>query len=184
MIRLDRIYTRGGDSGQTSLGRGQRVPKHNPRVQAYGTVEEANAILGLVRLHLSGDPENDALLARIQNDLFDLGADLCTVSETPQALRIIQSQVDWLEQEIDRLNQELPPLTSFILPGGTAASAYIHLARTVIRRAERQLSELAAQEDVSPLPLKYLNRLSDFLFVLGRVLNQGEDTLWVPGAHR
>ena len=146
----------------------------------------ANAILGIVRLYLTQDPQSDAILARVQNDLFDLGADLCIPSDKPQALRVVQAQVDRLEQEIDHLNQALEPLTSFILPGGTPGSAYLHLARTVTRRAERLISALSSQEDVSPLTLKYLNRLSDHLFVLGRFLNERgkSDVLWIPGANR
>jgi cob(I)alamin adenosyltransferase len=186
MVRLTRIYTRGGDSGETSLGDGSRVPKHASRVAAYGTVDEANAAIGLARLH--ADAEADAMLGRIQNDLFDLGADLCT----PQAglrgagaLRILAAQVERLEQEIDRMNAGLPPLDSFILPGGSAAAALLHLARTVTRRAERLVSELAQTEMINPEALKYLNRLSDHLFVLGRRANDngGHDVLWVPGAN-
>ena len=191
MVRLTRIYTRGGDKGKTSLGDGARVPKHDSRVAAYGTVDEANAAIGLVRLHATG--EADAMLARIQNDLFDLGADLCTPEkpESPDsdpdwALRVTPSQVERLEQEIDRLNAELAPLDSFVLPGGSPAAAYLHLARTVARRAERAMTELAATQPVNPEAIKYMNRLSDHLFVLARHLNdKGRgDVLWTPGANR
>ena len=188
MVRLTRIYTRGGDKGKTSLGDGRRVSKHHMRVEAYGTVDEANAALGIVRLHTQADPAADAMLARIQNDLFDLGADLC-VPEAPGqtgSLRVIQSQVDRLEQEIDDLNAELKPLNSFILPGGSAAGAHLHLARAIVRRAERLICQLAEDEPVNPLAVAYANRLSDHLFVLARSLNdRGEnDVLWTPGATR
>lgn len=187
MVRLTRIYTRGGDKGQTSLGDGSRVAKHDLRVEAYGTIDEANAALGLVRLHTAQAPEMDALLARLQNDLFDLGADLCTPGDGNEgALRIQQAQIDRLEAEIDAANEKLKPLDSFILPGGTAASAHLHLARTVTRRAERLMAALALAEPVNPLALVYANRLSDLLFVLARALNQqGQgDILWVPGQNR
>jgi cob(I)alamin adenosyltransferase len=187
MVQLTKIYTRGGDKGQTSLGDGTRVPKQSLRVEAYGTVDEANATLGLARLHTSGD--EDAMLGRIQNELFDLGADLCTPEDGRRAagaLRIVPAQVKRLETEIDRMNAELRPLTSFILPGGSAAAAHLHLARTVTRRAERLVSALAAEEKINPEALKYLNRLSDHLFVLGRRLNGNgaADVLWQPGATR
>jgi|TARA_R100000005_G_scaffold96715_1_gene86597 cob(I)alamin adenosyltransferase len=187
MVKLTKIYTRGGDKGQTSLGDGERVSKADLRVDAYGDVDETNAIIGLVRLHVKG--ETDKMLSRIQNDLFDLGADLCTPEkENPKypPLRIIQQQVDRLEQEIDQLNSELSPLNSFILPGGSAASSYLHLARTVCRRAERRIIALADSEHVNTAAIAYINRLSDFLFVLGRFLNNkgAEDVLWVPGANR
>ncbi|AWJ86589.1 ATP:cob(I)alamin adenosyltransferase (plasmid) [Azospirillum sp. TSH58] len=189
MVKLTRIYTRGGDRGQTSLGDGRRVPKHDPRVAAYGTVDEANAVIGLVRLHTAAQPETDAMLSRIQNDLFDLGADLCTPEAEDPAyppLRILESQVDRLEAEIDAMNADLAPLTSFILPGGSPAAAHLHLARTVVRRAERLMTELAEVEPVNPAAVKYANRLSDHLFVLGRKLNANgaSDVLWVPGANR
>ncbi|MGY8957359.1 MAG: cob(I)yrinic acid a,c-diamide adenosyltransferase [Alphaproteobacteria bacterium] len=193
MVQLDRIYTRGGDAGQTSLGSGDRVSKHDLRVAAYGTVDETNAALGLARLHLGDDPATDAMLGRIQNDLFDLGADLCTpegdkraASKSEGALRIVAEQVTRLEQEIDALNDDLAPLTSFILPGGTAAAAHLHMARTIARRAERLMTELAGREDVNPHALQYINRLSDHLFVLGRHLNDGgrADILWTPGQNR
>ena len=202
MVRLTRIYTRGGDKGETSLGDGSRVPKQALRVEAFGTVDEANAAIGLARLHLGApaDAETDgqagAMLARIQNDLFDLGADLCTPEESARAarrsndqggaLRIVAAQVARLEGEIDRMNVGLRPLDSFILPGGTSAAAYLHLARTIVRRAERLVCALAAEERVNPEAVKYLNRLSDHLFVLGRRLNDNgaKDVLWQPGLTR
>ena len=187
MVRLTRIYTRGGDAGDTSLGDGVRVPKHALRVAAYGTVDEANAAIGIARLHANA--ESDEMLGRIQNDLFDLGADLCTPEggrRAAGALRIAPAQTERLEREIDTMNGTLAPLDSFILPGGTAAAAHLHLARTVVRRAERLVSELARAESVNPEALRYLNRLSDHLFVLGRRLNDGgtRDVLWRPGANR
>ena len=187
MVRLTRIYTRGGDAGDTSLGDGVRVPKHALRVAAYGTVDEANAAIGIARLH--ADAESDEVLGRIQNDLFDLGADLCTPEggrRAAGALRIVPAQTERLEREIDVMNATLAPLDSFILPGGNAAAAHLHLARTVVRRAERLVSDLAQGESVNPEALKYLNRLSDHLFVLGRRLNDGgtRDVLWRPGANR
>jgi cob(I)alamin adenosyltransferase len=191
MVRLTRIYTRGGDRGETSLGDGARVPKHALRVAAYGTVDEANAAIGLARLHIDpgADTAADEMLARIQNDLFDLGADLCTPEEGRRAagaLRVAAAQVERLEREIDRINAALAPLDSFVLPGGTPAAAHLHLARTIVRRAERLVSELAAAETVNPEALRYLNRLSDHLFVLGRRLNDNgaRDVLWRPGANR
>ena len=189
MVKLTRIYTRGGDKGETSLGDGTRVAKHDKRVAAYGTVDEANAAIGLARLRLARDRKSDAMLARIQNDLFDLGADLCTPStgrKARGALRVTDAQVTRLEREIDALNAGLQPLESFVLPGGTAAAAYLHLARTVMRRAEREITALAAAEPVSPAAVKYANRLSDLLFVLARHCNaKGKrDVLWVPGATR
>ena len=187
MVRLTRIYTRGGDGGETSLGDGARVPKHALRVAAYGTVDEANAAIGIARLHV--DPPADDMLGGIQNDLFDLGADLCTPEDGRRAagaLRIVAAQVERLEREIDAMNAALRPLNSFILPGGTPAAAYLHLARTIIRRAERLVSELTRSEPVNPEALKYLNRLSDHLFVLGRRVNDSgaSDVLWRPGANR
>lgn len=186
MVKLDRIYTRGGDGGETSLGDGSRVAKHAVRVDAYGTVDEANAILGIARLYL--DADEDAMVMRIQNDLFDLGADLCVPpsERRPEALRIVQAQIDRLEQEIDSMNETLAPLTSFILPGGSAAAAHLHHARTVVRRAERLTSALAKTEPLGPLGLQYLNRLSDHLFVLARRCNGGgaSDILWQPGENR
>ena len=186
MVRLTRIYTRGGDGGRTSLGDGSRVAKNDLRVEAFGTVDEANATIGLARLHTAG--ETDAMLARIQNDLFDLGADLATPTAADEdvKLRIVDAQVLRLEAEIDALNAELSPLASFVLPGGSAAAAHLHLARTVVRRAERLMVALAAESTVGTPALKYINRLSDHLFVLARHLNdRGEaDVLWVPGANR
>jgi cob(I)alamin adenosyltransferase len=187
MVRLTRIYTRGGDAGETSLGDGARVKKDDLRVEAFGTVDEANAAVGLARLSAAG--EIDAMLARIQNDLFDLGADLCTPEDGRRAagaLRIQASQVARLEQEIDALNAALKPLDSFVLPGGTPAAAHLHLARTVTRRAERLVVALAAREVVNPEAVKYLNRLSDHLFVLSRHVNDkgAGDVLWTPGANR
>ncbi|MCB1993783.1 MAG: cob(I)yrinic acid a,c-diamide adenosyltransferase [Geminicoccaceae bacterium] len=189
MVLLTKIYTRGGDRGQTSLGDGARVAKHDLRVQAYGTVDEVNATVGLVRLHAGGDAGAEAMLRRIQNDLFDLGADLCRPgSDAADAttLRIQESQVLRLEQEIDAMNEALAPLTSFVLPGGTPAAAHLHLARTVCRRAERLVSALLGQEPVNALALRYLNRLSDHFFVMSRHLNdKGRlDVLWQPGANR
>ena len=187
MVTLSRIYTRGGDKGETSLGDGSRVGKQDPRVAAYGTVDETNGVVGLARLHTQG--EADAMLARIQNDLFDLGADLCTPEggrKAEGALRIVDAQVDRLEREIDGMNAELEPLTSFILPGGTAASAHLHLARTVARRAERLICDLAEKEELNPVAIRYINRLSDHLFVLARWENGkgARDVLWVPGGNR
>lgn len=189
MVVLNRIYTRTGDAGDTALSDGSRVPKHDPRVEAYGTVDETNAALGLARLHADG--EMAARLAVIQNDLFDLGADLSRPQmdrdgDAPyRVLRIVQSQVDRLETEIDAMNAALSPLRSFILPGGTALAAHLHLCRTIARRAERRATELAAGGDVNPAAVRYLNRLSDWLFVAARVANGADgDVLWVPGASR
>lgn len=187
MVELTRIYTRGGDKGKTSLSDGTRVAKHDPRVAAYGEVDEANAIIGLARLHTTG--EIDALLARVQNDLFDLGADLSTPEkEAPKypPLRIQASQVTALEAAIDRYNAELQPLKSFVLPGGSAASAWLHLGRTVVRRAERRMTELAAEESINPEAIRYANRLSDLLFVLARIMNDkgSADVLWVPAKNQ
>ena len=187
MVRLTRIYTRGGDKGETSLGDGSRAAKQSLRVETFGTVDEANAAIGLARLHTEGDA--DEMLARIQNELFDLGADLCTPEEGRRAagaLRIVAAQVARLEREIDQMNAALRPLDSFILPGGSAAAAHLHLARTVTRRAERLVCALAASETVNPEAVKYLNRLSDHLFVLGRRVNDNgaKDVLWQPGATR
>lgn len=193
MVKLNRIYTRSGDTGMTGLAAGPRRPKYDLRVAAYGTVDETNACVGLARLHAAAeDGEVDAMLARIANDLFDLGADLSTPDTgemLPYApLRIVQAQVDRLEAEIDQLNASLPALRSFVLPGGTPAAAHLHLARTVSRRAERLMVELAQSEGerVSAPALKYINRLSDFLFVASRYLNAkaGGDVLWVPGQNR
>lgn len=191
MVRLTRIYTRGGDKGQTSLGDGRRVAKHDLRVEAYGTVDEANAVVGLARLAAAGGPDDD-MLERIQQDLFDLGADLC-VPEAEDgnagnagALRIVATQVERLEREIDAMNAALPSLRSFILPGGTPAAAHLHHARTVVRRAERLITALARTEPVNPQALAYVNRLSDHLFVLARRFNDNgaADVLWTPGVNR
>ena len=187
MVKLDRIYTGGGDKGETSLGDGTRVAKHDLRVAAYGTVDEANACIGLARLHCDG--ALDALLGRLQNDLFDLGADLATPeAENPKRppLRITAQQVTRLEAEIDAANEALSPLTSFVLPGGTAAAAYLHLARTVSRRAERDMTLLSSGEAVNPEAIRYVNRLSDLLFVLARQANDGgaADVRWTPGENR
>jgi cob(I)alamin adenosyltransferase len=192
MVQLTRIYTRGGDKGKTSLGDGTRVVKHDARVAAYGTVDEANSVIGMVRLHtagIDGMAEVDGMLSRVQNDLFDLGADLCTPEqENPEfpPLRVVEEQVTRLEREIDQLNADLKPLKSFVLPGGTPAAAWLHLARTVSRRAEREITVLAEITAINPLAVRYINRLSDHLFVLARwVNNRGEgDVLWVPGANR
>ncbi len=181
-VRIDRVITRGGDSGQTSLGDGSRVAKDALRVEAYGTVDEANATIGLLRLHTTGDP--DAMLARVQNDLFDVGSDLCVPGEAGDRLRLTDAPSVRLEAEVAAMNAGLPPLDSFVLPGGTPAAAYAHLARTVVRRAERLVVKLAREEAVNPEVIRFLNRLSDHLFVLGRVLNAGADVKWVPGANR
>jgi cob(I)alamin adenosyltransferase len=186
MVRLTRIYTRGGDQGETSLGDGTRVPKDSLRVEAFGTVDEANAAIGLARVHASGGSLD--MLARIQHDLFDLGADLCTPEAGKRgeaALRIVAAQTERLEREIDDMNTDLPPLDSFILPGGTPLAAALHLARTITRRAERFVVALALVEKVNPEAVKYLNRLSDHLFVLSRVANrEAGDILWQPGLNR
>jgi len=191
MVTLNRIYTRTGDAGRTRLASGALVMKFDPRVTAYGEVDETNACIGLARLHTSADPLLDAIMARIQNDLFDLGADLATPDRADAgspALRIVDTQVERLEHEIDRLNGELSPLTSFILPGGSPAAAALHLARTVCRRAERAAVHLAQTEgeSVGQPALKYLNRLSDLLFVAARWVNDkgASDVLWSPGATR
>jgi len=187
MVTLNRIYTKTGDKGETALGDGTRRPKHDLRIQAYGTVDEANAAIGLARLH--AHDALDKMLGRIQNDLFDLGADLATPENGRRGegrLRIVDSQVERLEREIDLMNDTLKPLNSFVLPGGTPAAAYLHLARTIARRAERLMVELALHEKVSPAALRYINRVSDHLFVAGRMANDGgaKDVLWVPGANR
>jgi cob(I)alamin adenosyltransferase len=187
MVTLNRIYTKTGDKGETALGDGTRLPKHALRISAYGTVDETNAALGIARLHTLG--ALDQMLARIQNDLFDLGADLCvpeTAKRSEGRLRTADSQVERLEREIDSMNAELSPLTSFVLPGGTAAAAHLHLARTTARRAERLMTELHSQEPINPAAIKYMNRLSDFLFVASRYANDkgAKDVLWVPGENR
>lgn len=190
MVVLNKIYTKTGDAGETALGNGDRVAKHSARVNAYGTTDEVNATVGLARLHAEGAV--DAALARIQNDLFDLGADLCRPDMEKDAeaeyppLRMSDAQVDRLESEIDAMNQTLEPLRSFILPGGSSLSAYLHLSRTVCRRTERLVVELAADEPVNAAAIKYLNRLSDWFFCAARMANDGgkTDVLWVPGANR
>ncbi len=190
MVVLSKIYTKTGDAGETALGNGARVAKHAMRVTAYGTVDEANATIGMARLHAEG--ALDAQLAAIQNDMFDLGADLCTPDMEKDAeaeyppLRVADAQVSRLEAEIDAMNTALEPLRSFILPGGSALSAHLHLCRTVTRRAERLTVELATMESVNPAAVKYLNRLSDWMFVAARIANDDgkADVLWVPGANR
>jgi cob(I)alamin adenosyltransferase len=193
MVVLSKIYTRTGDKGTTALGSGERVPKHALRIAAYGTVDETNASIGMVRVHLGDtEPKLDAMLVRIQNDLFDLGADLCVPDRGEkleyEPLRVTDAQVKRLEQEIDEMNAELKPLRSFVLPGGTPAAAALHMARTISRRAERLMVELAADanEPVGAAALKYINRLSDYLFVASRFVNHHAtgDVLWVPGQNR
>lgn len=184
MVRIDRVVTRGGDKGETSLGDGTRVAKDALRVDAYGTVDEANAAIGMLRLHTTGDSEADEMLARIQNDLFDTGADLCVPGEMGDKLRLTDAPSTRLEAEVLAMNAALPALTSFILPGGTPGAAHANLARTVVRRAERLVVRLSREEEVNPAVIHFLNRLSDHLFVLGRRLNPGGDVLWVPGGNR
>lgn len=194
MVVLNKIYTRTGDAGTTALGTGERVPKHAPRIAAYGTVDETNAAIGVARLQLAGEhPDVDAMLGRIQNDLFDLGADLCApergdAKPKRERLRVSEAQVKRLEDEIDGMNATLTPLRSFVLPGGSPAAAALHVARTVCRRAERAIVELAREPDepVSAPALKYINRLSDLLFVASRHVNDlgRKDVLWVPGQNR
>lgn len=190
MVVLNKIYTRTGDAGETALGNGARVAKHSARVTSYGTVDELNATLGVARLHASGDMAS--AIARIQNDLFDLGADLCRPDMERDSdaqyppLRIVPAQVERLEQEIDAMNAHLQPLRSFILPGGSALAAHFHVCRTVARRAERETVALSAIEAINESAVKYLNRLSDWFFVAGRIANNNgaDDILWVPGANR
>lgn len=190
MVVLSKIYTKTGDAGETALGNGARVAKHALRVSAYGTVDETNSFVGVARLHATG--ETDAALQRIQNDLFDLGADLCRpdMARDHEAgyvpLRMLARQVERLEREIDAMNAQLSPLRSFILPGGSALAAQLHVCRTVSRRAERLTVELATMEEVNPEAVKYLNRLSDWFFVAARIANDGgqSDVLWVPGLTR
>jgi cob(I)alamin adenosyltransferase len=193
MVVLNRIYTRSGDDGTTALGTGERRKKYDLRIEAYGTLDEVNAVIGVVRLHMADDPVLDAVLSRIQNDLFDVEADLCMPSEAGKGpggakLTVTDVQVTWLEGEIDRFNAELAPLKSFILPGGSSGAAYLHLARTVCRRAERIMVALTDKpgESVTAAALKYVNRLSDFLFVAARRMNDkgASDVLWVPGQNR
>lgn len=187
MVVLNRIYTRTGDKGETALGSGKRVQKFDLRIESYGTVDETNACVGVARLH--AESELDTMLARVQNDLFDLGADLCVPEDSSEisakALRISEMQVTRLEQEMDAMNEKLQPLRSFVLPGGTAVAAHLHIARTVCRRAERLIVRLAQNEPVGAEAVKYSNRLSDFLFVAARFANLSRgDVLWVPGANR
>ena len=199
MVVLNKIYTRTGDDGTTALGTGERRKKYDLRISAYGTIDETNAAIGVARLHTTDDAALDEALSRIQNDLFDVGADLCTpVKEGGKGdggkgpggarLTVTDNQVTWLETEIDRLNAGLSPLRSFVLPGGGAAAAYLHLARTICRRAERLIAELAEEPDemVTAAVLKYVNRLSDFLFVASRYANSkgAGDVLWKPGQNR
>jgi cob(I)alamin adenosyltransferase len=190
MVVLNRIYTRTGDDGTTSLGNNERRKKYDLRVEAYGTLDEANAAIGMARLHTGSDKAFDALLARIQNDLFDVEADLCLSEKGPGGARmtVTDAQVAWIEQQIDALNAELAPLKSFVLPGGRPTAAYLHLARTICRRAERVMVALADKpgETVTSASLKYVNRLSDFLFVASRHANDkgAADVLWVPGQNR
>lgn len=197
MVVLNRIYTRTGDDGTTALGTGERVPKHAPRIWAYGTVDETNAAIGLARISMASEPDLDRRLAMIQNDLFDLGADLCIPDRgSPPSwagpdyrpLRVTADQVKRLEAEIDDMNGALEPLRSFVLPGGSPAAAALHVARTICRRAERHMAELAAlpDEPVSAAALHYINRLSDYLFVASRFVNArgSSDVLWVPGQNR
>jgi cob(I)alamin adenosyltransferase len=183
MVRIDRVVTRGGDGGETSLGDGRRVRKDSDLIEAMGAVDEANAVIGLLRTQTRDRAAEDPMLALIQNDLFDLGADLCVPGGGDDRLRLNAAPLERLDSEIATMNAALPPLTSFILPGGTDAAAYAHLARVAIRQAERRVVGIA---DLNPLIQRYLNRLSDHLFVLARVLNQdsGSDVLWVPGANR
>lgn len=192
MVKLNKIYTRTGDDGTTGLATGERLPKWDLRVCAYGAVDETNAAIGLARLHCADDPEFDAILSRIQNDLFDLGADLATPERGEplsfEALRIIEAQVTRLETEIDSMNADIPPLDSFVLPAGSPLSAHLHAARTIARRAERLIAELAEKtdENVSAPALAYINRLSDHLFVAARRANENGklDVKWVPGGNR
>jgi cob(I)alamin adenosyltransferase len=194
MVILNRIYTRTGDDGATSLGSGERRKKYDLRVDAYGTLDEMNAAIGIVRLHTKDDAQLEGMLARIQNDIFDVEADLCILDSAKgkgpggAKLNVTDKQVRWIEDQIDALNEGLPPLRSFILPGGTPAAAYLHLARTMCRRAERVMIELRDRpgEEVTPEAIQYVNRLSDFLFVAGRHANErgAKDVLWQPGQHR
>jgi len=186
MVRLTKIYTRTGDDGTTGLVDGSRVAKHHARMEAIGAVDEANSTLGFAAVVLAGEPAAD--VRRLQNDLFDLGADLATPGDdfTPSdmVLRIVPAQADWLEQRIDALNENLAPLRSFILPGGSEGAARVHIARAAVRRAERAMTALAGEAPVNPAALAFVNRLSDYLFVLARALNGGADPLWQPGANR
>jgi cob(I)alamin adenosyltransferase len=185
MVRIDVVVTRGGDAGETSLGDGARLRKDTPRIEAIGAVDEANATIGVLRLATRDAPDTDAMLTRIQNDLFDVGADLSVPGEAGDRLRITDAPVARLETEVAAMNASLPKLTSFVLPGGSAGAAHAHVARTMVRRAERAVVRLAADDAVTPALLRYLNRLSDHLFVLARVLNGhgADDVLWTPGAN-
>jgi cob(I)alamin adenosyltransferase len=185
MVRIDRVVTRGGDAGETSLGDGSRLRKDAPRIEAIGAVDETNAAIGVLRLATRATRDADAMLARIQNDLFDVGADLSVPGEGGNRLRLTDVPVDRLEAEIDAMNAAQPTLTSFILPGGSPGAAHAHMARTIARRAEREVVRLAAEEPVTPALVRYLNRLSDHLFVLARMLNDNGagDILWVPGGN-
>lgn len=190
MVKLNKIYTRTGDAGDTGLADGSRRKKYDIRIEAYGDVDEANSAIGLARLHTVRGSSEDDMLSRIQQDMFDLGADLSTPlkagEKTGDALRMVSAQVERLEHEIDELNNHIAPLNSFVLPGGSPASAHLHLARTIVRRAERNACHLMEGEAVNPEAIKYLNRLSDFLFVLARAMNHNgaDDVLWKPGANR
>jgi cob(I)alamin adenosyltransferase len=192
MVKLNKIYTRTGDKGLTGLVGGSRRPKHDLRVEAYGTVDETNSIIGIARCHTRKLPSYDNMLKRIQHDLFDLGADLATPPSQDKKtgkrapLRVVEKQVTRLEKEIDALNKSIPPLNSFVLPGGSDLAATLHLARTIARRAERVVCALAEEEGVNAIAIKYLNRLSDFLFVMARAANDdgAEDILWQPGVNR
>ena len=187
-MKLDRIYTCSGDDGRTSLGDGARLPKFHVRVAAYGSVDEANSVIGIALLYVS-DADIRAVLARVQNDLFDLGGDLCRPEREHrkvEPLRVSERQVTWIEERIDAFNAALAPVDSFVLPGGSHAAAHLHHARTVVRRAERYMTEISSQEPVNPAALKYANRLSDLLFVLARYVNERgkADIIWRPGLHR
>jgi cob(I)alamin adenosyltransferase len=182
MVRIDRVVTKGGDTGQTSLGDGSRVSKADLRIEAMGAVDSANASIGVLRLHTANDPAADAMLSRVQNDLFDVGADLCVPGEAGDRLRVTATIVSRLDAELETMNRDLPPLTSFVLPGGTPAAAHAHMARVAVRQAERAVVRV---DGLNPMIGQYLNRLSDHLFVLARVLNANgvRDVLWVPGAN-
>ena len=183
MVRIDVVVTRGGDAGETSLGDGTRLRKDAPRIVAIGAVDEANAAIGVLRLQTRGDPDTDAMLARVQNDLFDVGADISVPSGGErERLRVIPSQVEWLEKACDEVNAELEPLRSFVLPGGSPEAAQLHVCRTVCRRAERRV--IACGDAVNAETVRYLNRLSDLLFILARAANGGEEPLWEPGRNR
>jgi cob(I)alamin adenosyltransferase len=182
-VRLTRIYTRGGDRGETSLGDGRRVPKTDPRIEAYGTVDELNSFLGIVLAAPDLSQEFRPWLERVQNDLFDVGADLCVpLGDERERLRVTQGQVEWLEGLCDLVNERLEPLKSFILPAGGEVASRLHVARAICRRAERRSVSLAEAQDANPVALAYLNRLSDFLYILARAAAQGDEVLWKPGS--